>query len=98
MMSAINSLSAVGRAHSGGFLTLVVDAKITILTKSFCIKSPIVMAASESHLSSTFRVVAILAHTISIVFFIMVAAFKDVFSMFMNSLRLRTFRMLLIVY
>jgi len=65
-------------------LLLVVGAQVAVFTDALCIERSVVMLTLKSLLCPTLRVVAIFAHTISIVVIFGMSALCDIFPVFLN--------------
>lgn len=75
------------RVRSFGWpLLFVVYAKIAIFAKTFRIQCSVWVLAGWCLLCSTFRMIAVLAHTVGVVLFWCMRTFIDVLSMFLNVL------------
>jgi len=59
---------------------LVIDAKVAILADPFGVKSAIVMFTFEGFLSSSLGVIAVLAHSVGVVWHIIMATLSDLVS------------------
>lgn len=58
----------------------MIDAEVAVLTDSFCVQGPVSVFTLSSLLCSSLGVIAVLAHTVSIIRHVVMAALGDFMS------------------